>query len=186
MFYEEPAEYKSYLPEKIQSTVEINALDVAVRAELDNFMSQIKKNVDNKFVSFCDEGGALRWEKLLGAATPLNGTLQARRDALKAKLMTKPPINLQVLKGIVEAYMGLGVDISVDNFMVKVKYRGESRIKDLNPLYVTAYEAIPANMLMDIAYLYLLWSETDAKNLTWGQTDAKNLTWYQWERGDWL
>jgi hypothetical protein len=186
LFYEEPAEYKSYLPEKLQSTVEINALDTAVRSELDNFMAEIKKNVDNKFVSTGDEEGSLRWEKLLNVTTPLNGTLQARRDALKAKLMTKPPINLQVLKGIIKAYMGLEVDISVDNFTVKVRYRGESRIKDLNPLYVTAYETIPANMLMDIAYLYLLWSETDAKNLTWVQMDAKKLTWYQWERGEWL
>lgn len=181
MFYEDPAEYKSYLPEKLQSTVEINALDTAVRSELDNFMVQIKKNVDNKFVSTGDEEGSLRWEKLLNVTTPLNGTLQARRDALKAKLMTKPPINLQVLKGIIEAYMGLEVDISVENFMIKVRYRGESRIKDLNPLYVTGYETIPASMLMDISYLYFAWGEVKAAYPTWG--DVKVKTWERIHKG---
>jgi len=186
MFYDDPADYKSYLPEKLQGLVEIDALDVSARAELDNFLALVKKNVQNKSVSTCDEDGALRWEKLLGVSTPMDGNLQTRRNALQAKLMTKPPINLQVLKSIVEAYMGLEVDMWVDAFTLKIRYRGESRIADLNPLVATGYEKIPANLLLDIAYLYLLWAETDGKNLTWAQTDALNQTWYQWERGEWV
>lgn len=141
---------------------------------------------ENKSVSTADEAGCARWEKILGVSTPMNATLQARRDALKAKLMTKPPINLRVLKAIVEAYMGLAVDISVDGFMVKIRYRGESRIADLNPLIATAYEKIPANMLMDIAYAYLIWDELDAQNITFDALDAKNLTMTDLERGEWI
>lgn len=186
MFYDDSAEYESYLPQKLQGLVEIDALDTSVRAELDSFMALIKKNVSNKSVSTCDEDGALRWEKILGVSSPMNSTLQARRDALKAKLMTKPPINLKVLKAIVEAYMGLEVDMWVDGYTVKIRYRGESRIADLNPLIATGYEKIPANMLLDISYLYLVWDELDAQNLTFDQLDAKNLTFTNLERGEWI
>ena len=71
--------------------------------------------------------------------------------------------------------MGLGVDIDVENFVVKIRYRGESRIADLNPLYATAYEMIPANLLLDIAYLYMTWGEVKSNYPTWGDVKAK--TW---------
>lgn len=186
MFYDDGADYKSFLPDKLQGIVEINALAGTVNIEVDKLSTLVKSMTDNKTVSTADEAGVARWEKMLGVNAPLNSTLQARRDALKSKLMTKPPINLQVLKSIIESYMGLGVDISVTGYTIKVKYRGESRIADLKPLYVTAYETIPANMLLDISYLYLTWNELDTQNLTFNQLDAKNLTFNTLERGEWI
>ena len=82
--------------------------------------------------------------------------------------------------------MGLGVDISVQDFVIKIRYRGESRVADLNPLYATAYETIPANLLLDIAYHYVTWDELDAQLMTFDQLDAKNLTLTQLERGEWI
>ena len=113
-------------------------------------------------------------------------TLQARRDAIRAKIITKPPINLRVLQSIVEAYMGLGADVSLDGYQVHIKYRGESRIADLNPLYATMWKAVPANMLVDIAYAYLTWDELDAQSLTFDQLDAKSLTMNDFEKGEWI
>ena len=186
MFYDGSADFESYLPENLQGIVEIDALAGTINIEVDKLSALVKSMVDNKSVSTADETGVARWEKMIGVNTPLNSTLQARRDALKAKLMSKPPINLNVLKTIIQAYMGLEVDISVSNFTITVKYRGESRIADLNPLYVTAYETIPANMLLDISYLYLIWNELDTQNLTFNQLDAKNLTMDTLERGEWI
>lgn len=186
MFYDESADYKAELPEIFQDVVEIDALAGALNIQLDKLSALVKSTAENKSVSTADEAGCARWEKMLGVSAPMNSTLQARRDALKAKLMTKPPINLQVLKAIVEAYMGLGVDISVDGYTVKIRYRGESRIADLNPLIATAYEKIPANMLLDIAYLYLIWDELDGQSLTFDTLDAKNLTMDNLERGEWI
>ncbi|TQI69015.1 putative phage tail protein [Clostridium sp. KNHs216] len=186
MFYDDPADYKAYLPEPFQKVVEVDALAGTINIQIDKLSAIVKSMADNKSVSTADEDGCARWEKMLGVNAPMNATLQARRDALKAKLMTKPPINLQTLKAIVEAYMGLEVDVLVDGYTVKIRYRGESRIADLNPLIATAYEKIPANMLLDIAYLYLIWDELDIQNLTFDQLDAKNLTMTDLEKGEWI
>lgn len=186
MFYDDQSIYKEYLIQKLQDAIEIGAIADAVNPVVDDLSGRVKQMVINKSVSTCDEIGAARWEKILGVSSPLNSTLQARRDALKSKLMTKPPINLNTLQAVIEAYMGLGVEISVSNFVISVKYRGESRIADLAPLYATAYEMIPANLLMDIAYLYLTWDELDAQAITFDQLDAKNLTMDEFERGEWI
>lgn len=179
MFFDEAIVYKDYLPERLQGYVEIDALNNSINLEFGKLMEFVKKGINNKSIANADVDGVARWEKLLGVTSPLNSTLQARRDALKARLMTKPPINKVVLKGIVEAYMGVEVDIEVVDFVVKVTYRGESRVADLKPLYVTAYETIPANLLMDISYAYLTWSEVSA--ITWGQAAGK--TWDQFRKG---
>lgn len=186
MFYDDPSYYIDLVPEKLQGIVEINALADTINIQIDKLSAYIKKWINNKSPSYADEDGCTRWEKMLGLSTPLNDTLQARRNAIRAKIMSKPPINLNVLRGIVEAYMDLDVDISVTGYQISIKYRGESKIADLNPLYVTMWDMIPANMLVDIAYLYVIWQEIDGQNLTWAQTDSKNLSWYDWERGEWL
>lgn len=186
MFYDHKNDFKGYLIDRLQDVVEIDAIAGVVNIQMDALSEQVRKMVKNKSVSTCDEEGAQRWEKLLGVSSPMNSTLQARRDALKAKLMTKPPININVLRNMVEAYMGLNVEVSVEDFVIKVRYRGESRISDLKPLYATAYETIPANLLLDIAYIYLTWDELDDQALTFDQLDEKNLTLTQLERGEWI
>ena len=185
MFYDHASDYKPYLIDKLQDIVEIDAIAGAVDIQINNLQGTVKQMVLNKSVSACDEQGAARWESLLGVSSPLNSSLQARRDALKAKL-TKPPINIKTLQAAVEAYMGLNVDITIENFVIKIRYRGESRVADLNPLYATAYEMVPANLLLDIAYLYLIWDELDAQVITFDQLDAKNLTMTDFERGEWI
>lgn len=186
MFYDDVADYKSYLIEKFQGIVEVDAIAGSVNFEIDKLSNLIKTGVNNRFIATCDETGAARWEKILSVSASLGSTLQARRNALKAKLMAKPPINLQVLKGVIQAYMGVDVDITVANFIVTVKYRGTSRIADLVPLYTTVYEMIPANLLMAISYSYLVWDELDAQNLIFDQLDTKNLTFDTLERGEWI
>lgn len=186
MFYDDKADYKSYLPDIFQGVVEINALDSTINIQIDKLNALIKDNINNKSVRFANEQGVSHWEKILGVTSPLNSTLLARKEALKSKLMTKPPINLMTLKEIIEAYMGVSVDITVQDFTVKVKYRGTSRIADLNPLYVTAYETIPANLILDIAYAFVTFLELDSLGINFMQLDAKNLNWNEFERGEWI
>ena len=181
MFYDHPADYKGYLPPEFQDLVEVDALDRTINIHLDKLSARVKQMVLNRYVNTCDEEGAARWERILGVTSPLNATLQARRDALKAKLMTKPPINIKVLQSIVEAYMGVPVDITVENFVVKIRYRGQTRTPDLTPLYATAYDIIPANLLMEIAYLYATWGEVKNTYPTWG--DMLTKTWGDIHKG---
>ena len=74
----------------------------------------------------------------------------------------------------------------VSDFTLTVKYRGQSRVSDLTPLYATLYDIIPANLIIDISYLFLTWDELDSLNITFDSLDAKALTWDQFERGDWV
>jgi uncharacterized protein YmfQ (DUF2313 family) len=186
MFYEDPADYLDFLPDRLQGIAEIDAIAGTVNIQIDKLSAYIRQHVDNRFPSTADESGCARWEKMLGISAPLNGTLQARRDAIRSKIMTKPPINLQTLKSIVEAYMGLPVGITLDGYQVHIKYRGKSRVADLNPLYATMWTTIPANMLVDIAYDYMIWDELDAQALTFDGLDAKGLTMDTFEKGEWI
>lgn len=186
LFYEAPSDYLSRLPERLQSVNEFSVLSDAVNPEIDKINAAIGNMKANASISTANAQGLSRWEAILGVSTPLNSSLKSRREALKARLMTKPPINLETLKGIIEAYMGVQVEISVSNSMVKVVYRGTSQVDDLTPLFATVYETIPASLLVSIAYKYLGWSELDAQNLTFDALDALGLDWNTLERGEWI
>ena len=115
----------------------------------------------------------------------MDPSLEARKEALIANLLTKPPINVRVLREIIETYMGLEVDISVKGQTVRVKYRGESRISDLVPLYVTINNAIPANMLLYITYKHLNWDELDGLAMNFDELDDVNVNWNEFDKGEW-
>lgn len=154
MFYEDPSEYIEYFPDLWQDVLEIQTLDEVIKGQLDKLLRSINETVDNKFPATAGEDGIARWEKILGISSPLNGSLKSRREAVRAKLMAKPPINLKKLQGVIEEYMGIQVTISISNYVITVGYRGEALVSDLSPLYVTIYEMIPANLIVNIIRLY--------------------------------
>ena len=186
MFYNMPADFLSHLPERFQSVTEFLVLANAVNIELDKVNVAIGTMVENAAISTANAAGLARWEAILGVSTPLNGTMKARREALKARLMTKPPINLETLRGIIETYMGVQVELELNNSVVSVVYRGTSKVADLRPLYATIYETIPASLLVKIAYKYLIWYEMDAQGLIFSTLDAKGFDWNTLERGEWI
>lgn len=167
--------YMEYLPDYLQKIKELIALGDGADQQLDVLANKANQFYLDGFFETADISIIARWENILNIYSPLNSTDQARRDAIKAKLMSKPPINLIVLKGIIETYMGLPVDLSVTDYNLSVKYRGNSRIPDLNPLITTIYDTIPANLLLKVVYLYVTWSEIKAAYPTWG--DVKQKTW---------
>ncbi|MFV0497184.1 MAG: putative phage tail protein [Candidatus Fimivivens sp.] len=186
MFYNTPAHFLSHLPERLQGVTEFAALADAVNPEIDAMNAVVGIMAANATISTSDENGVKRWEKILGVSTPMNSTLQARKNALVARLMTKPPINLETLREIIEAYMGVEVEISIEASVVAVLYRGTSRIADLAPLYATLYKTIPASLLVQIAYKYLTWAEFDGQGFTFLTLDAKGFDWNTLERGEWI
>lgn len=187
MFYDDPSDYLRLLPDNWRELLEIQAIANGVNIQLGRVLERISAGVANKSVSLADEEGIVRWEKILGVSAPLNSSLQSRREALRAKLLSKPPINLQSFKAVVEAYMGLVVDVELgEDYTLRVRYRGESRQPDLNPLYATVYEMIPANLIVEIAYRYLIWDELDSLGFGWDGLDEKALIWDEFERGEWI
>jgi len=182
MFYDDPSDYLRLLPDNWRELLEIQAIANGVNIQLGRVLERISAGVANKSVSLADEEGVARWEKILGVTSPLNSSLQSRREALRAKLMAKPPINLQSFKAVVEAYMGLEVDVELGtDYTLRVWYRGESRQPDLNPLYATVYEMIPANLTVEIAYRWVTWGEVKTSYETWG--DLLALTWGEVKKG---
>ena len=186
MFYNTPADFLSRLPERLQGVTEFAALAEAVNPELDAHNAAIAVMVANAAISTANAAGLARWEAILGVSTPLNGTLKSHREALKARLRTKPPINLETLRDIIETYMGVAVEIGFDDSVVSVVYRGTAKVADLRPLYATLYETVPASLLVQIAYKYLIWQEFDAQGLTFSGLDAKGFDWNTLERGEWI
>ncbi len=186
MFYNTPADFLSHLPERLQGVTEFGVLADAVNPELGGTNAAVANMVANVSISTANAAGLARWEAILGVSTPLNGTLKARREALKARLQTKPPINLETLRGIIETYMGVPVEIGLADSIVSVVYRGTAKVADLRPLYATIYETIPASLLVQIAYKYLVWYELDAQALTFSMMDVKGLDWNTLERGEWI
>lgn len=186
MFYDAPANFLSHLPERLQGVIEFSALSGAVNPEVDAANATVARMVANAAISTAGAQGLSRWEQILGVSTPLNSTLKSRREALMAKLRTKPPINLTTLRCIIETYMGVLVEVGLLDSIVSVTYRGTSQVEDLTPLYATLYETIPASLLVNIAYRYLIWQELDAQALIFSALDAKNLDWHNFERGEWI
>ena len=185
-FYQQPSDYLSCVPEFWRRLPQIQAIAGACCQELDRRLERAGRIIDNRFPSTVNEEGAARWEQLLGLTTPRDGTLQGRRDQIRACLMSKPPINLRALEVIIEAYMGVQVQMEVENYLLSITYRGEIRQKDLAPLMETLYRLIPAKLLVQIAYAYLIWDELDQQNLTWDQLDAKGLSVEELEMGTWV
>ncbi|MBQ4538264.1 MAG: DUF2313 domain-containing protein [Oscillospiraceae bacterium] len=185
MFYKTKAEPIKLLPDILAETKEMQAICKALGGVLDEMNELIAKSADNSFIKIADQEGVSRWEKILGVSAPLNSVLQSRREALLARLISKPPINLAVLKNIIETYMGVEVDIETEGYFVNVSYRGEAKISDLRPLFATAYELIPAVMLLEIGYRYLIWREMDGISISFDDLDGKNLTWQLFEKGEW-
>jgi len=185
-FYDNPVDYMEYIPENLQSIIEINAMSGAINVELQKLNDYIKKWVNNSLLADADLEGVERWEKILSIYNPLMPDLQSRINNIRSKLITRPPINVNTLKQIVEAYMGVEVDIEVKNYKATIWYRGTSKIDDLKPLYKTIYNTIPAHIMCEILYRWLTWGELGENNLTWGDIRAKNLTWKDLSKGEWI
>lgn len=113
MFYDRTPDYLQLLPELLQNVREIREIAQALAPNLAELNERIRQAADNRFPSTADAAGAARWERLLGLSSPIKSTLQARRDAIRAKLISKPPINLSTLRRIVETYLGVPVDIEL-------------------------------------------------------------------------
>ena len=186
LFYQRKPELLKMLPQLLQQVSEFQAICSAEESVLAELNVVIEKTADNSFINSADKEGLQRWEKILGVSSPLDSTDSSRREALIARLIAKPPINMAVLKNIIETYMGVTVDIKEADHMIKVSYRGESKLADLTPMFATVYELIPADMLLDISYRYIVWNEMDSLNLDFAQLDSKAMTWSEFEKGEWV
>lgn len=161
----EAKRYLDHVPMVLQDLVEIRALDGAIEIEMEKLHMMMEQLEANQYVSTMDLQTTMRWESILNLTTPISDTIESRRQAIAAKLLSQPPINLETLREIVQAYLGVSVNIAIHNqpYTVNVTYRGLAKLPDLIPLYKTIYDVIPANMILEIAYAYVTWNEVKTK-----------------------
>ena len=57
MFYEDPADYLDFLPDRLQGIAEIDAIAGTVNIQIDKLSAYIRQHVDNRFPSTADESG---------------------------------------------------------------------------------------------------------------------------------
>lgn len=182
MYENERRDYETHIPEQLTDFAEVKALSTEVNVQIKDVYGAMEVLLKNVITNTMDEKVVARWEKILSITSPSEATLEARRNAILAKFKSRPPINLETLKNIVEAYLGVPVDVKSNeqDYVVTIKYRGLKSLPDLTPLYNTVYQIIPANILMEIVYAFVVWDEVIAK--TWDSVSSK--TWNQIMMGE--
>lgn len=186
MFYDEKSDFLGFLPESIQEALEMQEIARAVNVKVDDLLALIKREVKNKFAATADEKGIARWEQILGVIPLPGSSLEGRRAAVLAKKRAKPPINEGTMRHMIETYLSLPVQIWISNYIVTIRYRGIPACEDMEPLYQTLFDTIPANLLLDIDYLYVIWDELDGLHLSWEEMDAISHPFENFERGLWI
>ncbi len=173
----ERRDYIEHIPENLKDFVEIKVIGDVYDIEITNVYDAMNQVLDNMQTATMDEAVVARWEKMLSITTPIDASLQSRRNAILSKFKTQPPINIATLKQLIEAYIGVEVDITQNevDYTVNIRYRGLSQLPDLVPFYKTLYNVVPANMAVIIEYAYITWNEILSQ--TWG--DLQNETWEQ-------
>ena len=175
MFYDDQADYLYFLPDKIASTEEARAIAEAINPEIDLLSATIKMMANDKNISTASITGIARWEDMLGINPVQGATLEQRRDAVKSKLISKPPINLRRLEEVVSTYLGVPATAEVKNYILTIWYRGAIIGDGQDALQENVERIIPANLVLKILYNYIRWGAI--KPLTWGQLKQK--TWQQ-------
>ncbi|SDN15549.1 putative phage tail protein [Acetanaerobacterium elongatum] len=216
MFYDLKPEYKAHLPPYYENIAEISVLDTVIIEQLEKIQSRIRLLAESRFVELTNVDGVKRWESILALNSPIKSTLQSRKNAVKAKLMSKPPITIETLRAVIETYLGVPVNMvtwtlpDIPNwyvfgkatwgdvektfwrdylptgtpYTIDVYYRGFEKLPDLDPLYATINELIPANIVVNIHYAYATWREAQVQYPTWQQICEH--TWNHIMLGAWL
>lgn len=181
MWWDSETDYLSWLPDIWHRVQDVQVLASVVNEELDALKREIKRLVTDKIPQTASLRGVRRWEKILNLNAPIQDDLPYRRQEIVAKLKTKPPINVDTLRNVIETYLGVPVNILLHEpaYHVKVTYRGETKLPTMEPLYKKLYDTIPANLLINIAYAYVTWGEVST--MTWGEASSK--TWDELRKG---
>lgn len=157
--------YLEYLPEVFHDLLEIKILAGVIDLDMTNYYSQLRQFVDNQFIFTSDLETIKRWEEIFNLTSPIKDDLQSRRQAVRAKMMSQPPINLETLQRITEAYLGVEVVIEphLEPYVIRITYKGLEQLPDLQPYFNSIYNIIPANVKLIMEYAFQTWKSVKAK-----------------------
>lgn len=154
MWYDNPTDCMNYLAgiSLYEDVLDVSALQESNSLEIDNLKKLVKQTVNNLLFEDMDLEGVRRWESIFQLPLPLDTGLLSRIDNIRAKLLTQPPINLAVIKRIVEAFLGVKVEVFVKNYILYIRYRGR---------------IISIRKWADVMRIYQNWKDVREDSDTW-------------------
>lgn len=102
---------QNYQPPLVRKQREMEYITSAENPEFEQIYELLDIAMKDQFVVTATEIGISRWEKILKIKPPSGSTLEQRRAAVLARLLSRMPINLEVVRQVVETYLGVPVDI---------------------------------------------------------------------------
>lgn len=162
---------KYYLPSFYDDVVDMQELIDTEQMELNSILSETQNVFKQTFTDEMSQPGVERWESILNISPLQSQSLENRINAIKTKLYVKNKANFTFLQSVVEAY-GTIFDIYFDNATstVFIKF---SELTSFSDVQEKIREIVPAHLLINLSYNYLLISEVQA--LTINQMQATQL-----------
>ena len=138
-----PSFYDNDITKPIQNsfTVEANSINDEV------------ENTLNQFYVDSATFGLDKWEKMLGISKN-NNDIQTRRENIKAKMRSRGPTSIEVIKNICEAYSYGEVEIVVDhaNYSFEINFVGSIGVPKATSLGAAQVSFEGSNLLPIASY----------------------------------
>ena len=105
------AKIENYQPPLVRNQREMGYINNTENPEFNWLYGILDTAMKDQFILTATEIGISRWEKILKIKPPAKSTLEQRRAAVLARLLARIPINLEVVRQVVETYLSVPVDI---------------------------------------------------------------------------
>lgn len=188
MWIEKQCDVSRYAPDFLSQIAELSALYSAQSKLCDELRKETAEFVKNTQIDTCDLKTIERWERIFMLTSPIGGTLEERRQAVKSRFHTRTPIDKKRIRQIAETFLGCEVTLLCDpeEYTVTVAYKGKSLLSDFTPLEKLLSSLVPMNLLTSIEYHYLTMNQLDDQSLDWQALDAMNMPFEEFEKGEWI
>lgn len=124
--------------------------------------------------------GLAYWETICGIPVDESKPDDQRRSVIKSKLRGAGTITLEVIKNVADSYQNgeIKVEEIFSEYKVVITFIGtRGKPPNESDMRQVLREIIPAHLILEFRYTYLIWDELDAADLTWDELEALNMTW---------
>ena len=162
---------KYYLPEIYEDVIDFKELIESEQVEINDLWLSVANTLKETFTDDMGIEGITRWENILNIVTSQSQTESDRRNIIKTKLYVKNKLNFDFLNSVVSAYGTVySIELNPATSTVVIKFRD---LTDLADVQTKVREMVPAHLLIDMSYYYLLISQVEQLTIT--QMQSKNL-----------
>lgn len=102
---------QNYQPPLVRAQREMRYIAEAENPAFNCVYGILDTALKDQFILTATEIGISRWEKILNIKPPAQSTLEQRRAAVLARLLARIPINIEVVRQVVETYLQVPINI---------------------------------------------------------------------------